>query len=189
LPTVGYVDGWRSGLNRSDGGAAGELAGTRSSQVRSTAARGFMNGLWWWNHPDRLLVGGALGTDDVSAAVVAQAVSGGAWVLGDDLNDLEPDRAAVALNGQIMALSGQTVTPVDPLGFVSEFDAALDPGSQPGGEQGPLTWVFATGHTALLNVGTGDVVVDGPGGVELITGAKAAAGPRTLSPGSGEIWR
>jgi len=41
----------------------------------------------------------------------------------------------------------------------------------------------------LLNLGEGAIEVEGPGGVELLSGSTEAAGPRTLESGQGEIWR
>jgi len=93
------------------------------------------------------------------------------------------------MRAELMSLSGQQVSPVNPLGFLSEFDAALDPGGGAGVQQAPHTWVFSSGHTALLNLGEGDIEIEAPGGVELISGVQAAPGVRTLAPGAGEIWR
>jgi hypothetical protein len=53
----------------------------------------------------------------------------------------------------------------------------------------PPVWRFPDGTVALLNLSDGPIVVEGPGGTELFSGASAPAGERSLAPGQGELWR
>jgi len=189
LPSVGHADSWRSGPDIAFALSPDPDPAFLRNQVRSTAARGFANGLWWWNDPDVLLVREPTTAIGVSGATVANAIAGGVWILGDSLDSLPVDRAAVALNAAAMATTGGRVTPVNPLGFVSGFDTSPVIELAQGDDRVPTTWVFSTGETALLNLGDQAVEVEGPGGTELLSGASTGAGPRTLEPGEGELWQ
>ena len=188
LPSVGHADSWRSGPDIAFSVAPDPDLAFLRNQVRSTAARGFANGVWWFNDADVLLVRDPTTADGVSGAVVANAISGGVWLLGDDLGALPADRASVALNGAAMATSGASVAPQDPLAFVSGFDTSPVIELGQGDDEVPTTWVLSSGQTALLNMSDQAIEVDGPGGTELLSGSTAGAGPRTLAPGAGELW-
>jgi hypothetical protein len=158
-------------------------------QARSTAARAFTNGRWWWIDPDQLILRAPFEPVQARGAVVAQAVSGGAWLLGDDLSALPEDRLGLALHPDAVALRGQSARPQDPLAWPSGLDASPTVERLVPDDQVPVRWDFPDGTVALLNLSPEPVEVDGPGGVELLTGEEAAAGPRTLDPGQGELWR
>lgn len=180
LPSVGFADSWRSGSDIAFSVFPDPDPAFLRWEVRSTAARSWANGRWWWNDADALLV-----RDDFSAATAAiagQAVSGGVWFLGDELADLDP-RALSATE-----LRGTEFVPQLPFGFPGGVDGSpLLEKAQPD-DRVPTTWVAADGTTVLLNVGDDSVTVQGPGGTERLSGATAEPGPRTLAPGVGEIW-
>lgn len=188
LPTVGHADSWRSGPDIAFSVAPDPDLAYLRNQVRSTGARGFANGLWWWNDADVLLVREPTTAAGVSGAVVANVVTGGVWLLGDDLAALPADRAALALNGAAMATAGASVAPVDPLRFVSGFDTSPIIELALVDDQVPTTWILSSGQTALLNMSDRTIEVQGPGGIELLSGVTAEAGPRTLEAGAGELW-
>ncbi len=188
LPSVGWSDSFRSGPDIGFAVSPDPQPAYLRNQVRSTAARGFANGVWWWNDADVILVREPTTSEAVSGAVVANAVSGGSWLLGDDLEVLPADRAALALNAAVMATRGASVAPTDPLRFVSGFDTSPIIELAQGDDRVPTVWTLSSGQIALLNMSDGDIEVEGPGGTELLSGQTAPAGTRTLAPGAGEIW-
>lgn len=189
LPTVGYAESFRTGPDIAFSLTPDPNPAFLRNQVRSTAARGWTNGVWWWADPDQLLVRDPFDDAQVTGSVVAQAVSGGPWLLGDDLTALPDTRLQLALHAAAAELRGMAVRPRQPLRSVSGFDPTplvelVDPN-----DQVPAVWDFADGTVALLNLSDTEWSVGGPGGVELLTGATAPAGARTLPPGAGELWR
>ncbi len=189
LPSVGYAEQFRTGADIAFERLPDPDIGYVRWQARNTAARGFMNGRWWWNDPDQLLVRQPLSDDEVRGALVAQIASGGAWMLGDDLVDVDADRLALALDPALVALSGVGTVPLDPLAYPSGIDASPIAEAVNPDDQVPVTWNIDGGRlVGLLNLGTTAIDVDGPGGTELLSGTQAAAGPRALPPGAGEVW-
>ena len=188
LPTVGYADSYRSGADIAFGfDRRPELAYMRW-QARATAARSWANGRWWWSDADQLLVREPLSSSQVTASLVGTLVSGGSWILGDDLVALPPERRQLALSPQLIALRGGQWQPRTPLRFVSGLDAGPVIELLVGDDQVPLIWDLGEQATALLNLSELPVVVPGPGGNELFSGELAQAGERTLAAGSGEVW-
>ena len=109
-------------------------------------------------------------------------------MLGDDLPALSEDRLRLALSVELMDMRGMHGHPRDPLSYVSGIDPGppfegVDPN-----DRVPVVWDFADGSVALLNVSDEVVEVEGPGGLEMIRGVRAEAGPRILEPGAGELW-
>ena len=116
-------------------------------------------------------------------------LSGGPWILGDDLPSLAEDRLELALDPDLLALIGVTARPRDPLRYTSGPDfGPLAEFADPN-DVVPPVWSLEDGSTALINLGDSSITVQGPGGTELLSGAVAEAGARTLAPGAGEIWR
>ena len=190
LPSVGYFDSFRTGADIAFGSFPDPDPAFLRWQARATAARSWSNGAWWWIDPDQLLVRDPFDDDQARGSVVAQAASGGAWFLGDDLPSLPDERLAMALNSEAVALRGQPATPARALDHPSGFD----PG--PLGElaipddQVPTRWKVGDDHVLLLNLGEVKRELACPGGVELLTGASCEPGDnRTLAAGGGEIWR
>jgi hypothetical protein len=189
LPSVGWVEQYRTGADIAFEISPDPDPAYLRWQVHNTLARGFSNGLWWWIDPDQLILREPFSLVQARGAVVAQAVSGGAWLLGDDLASLPEERLALALAPEAVALRGQAASPEDPLRFLSGLDPSPTAERANPDDAVPTRWLFPDGTVALLNLGEGAVEVQGPGGRELLSGEEAAAGSRRLEPGAGELWR
>lgn len=188
LPSVGHVQSYRTGADIAFGFDPDPRDAYLRWQGRASAARAWQNGVWWWVDPDAILVREPFDDTQATGSVAANAASGGVWVLGDDLRTLDPDRLALALNPDVVALRGQRVEAEDPLSYPSGPDIGpLGELASPD-DQVPVRWTLADGTEILLNLSEDAVTVDGSGGVELQSGETAAAGSRTLAPGAGEVW-
>ncbi len=188
LPSVGFADSWRSGADIAFVNDPEPRRPYLRWQARSTAARAFANGTWWWNDADNLLLRAPFSDTEARGAVAANVASGGVWLLGDAFAALDAERLATALDPDVVGLAGLTTTPIDPLAFVSGFDAGPFMEAGVPDDEVPTRWAIEGGATVLLNVGDYPVEVDGPGGTELLSGTAAPAGPRTLAAGAGEVW-
>jgi hypothetical protein len=144
--------------------------------------------VWWWNDADNLLLRAPFDTTAQTGAIAATLASGGVWLLGDGFDQLSDDTLDRALDPAIVALRGATVTPTDPLEFVSGVDAGPFMEAALPDDAVPTRWVLGDGAEVLLNLGDAAVTVRGPGGVELFSGLSADPGVRTLQPGAGEVW-
>lgn len=175
LPSVGFADSWRSGADIAFSTLPDADRAFLRWQARSTAARGWANGRWWWNDADNLMLGA-----DPTAAIAAQVVSGGVWLYGDELSTVDvPD---------LSALRGVRFVPVDPLAYMSGIDGSPVMERATPDDTVPVQWAGEDGTTVLLNLSDEAVEVDGPGGEEQISGETAGAGQRVLDPGVGEVW-
>ncbi len=188
LPSVGYAESYRSGADIAFSFDGRPQRGYLRWQVRSTAARSWTNGAWWWMDADQILVRDPFDALDATGSIVGNAVSGGVWMLGDDLVTVDPARRALAMTAAVVALRGDAPRPTSPLAAVSGLDASPVVEQFAQDDSVPTVWRFADGAVALLNLGEDPVWVDGPGGAELLTGEAAGAGERLLLPGAGEIW-
>ncbi|MDP2311155.1 MAG: alpha-galactosidase [Pseudomonadota bacterium] len=188
LPSVGYADSWRSGADIAFDVDPDPRRPYLRWQARSTAARAFANGIWWWNDADNLLLRAPFTDGEARGAIAANVASGGVWLLGDAFAALDPARLAGALDPDVVSLAGLPTTPRDPLAFVSGFDAGPFMEAGVPDDEAPTAWTIGDDATVLLNLGDLDAVVEGPGGTDLLSGETAAAGPRTLAPGAGEVW-
>lgn len=184
LGSVGFADSWRSGADIAFSVFPEPDRAFARWQARATAARSWANGRWWWNDADNLILRAPF--EDATAAVAAQAASGGVWLLGDDLRTLGEERTALAMAP--IELRGMEFIPEDPWDFVSGLDGSPVIERGTGDDEAPLRWVGDAG-VVLFNLGDETVTVEGPGGTELLSGALAEPGLRTLGPGVGEIWR
>jgi hypothetical protein len=189
MPSVGWADSYRTGPDIAFTLDQNPRRDYLRNQLRSTAARGFSNGVWWWVDPDNLILRDPFNDVEATGAAAAQVLAGGVWLLGDDLEALPASKASIALGADIVDLRGGVATPANPLGFVSGFDTSPVIEQAQQDDQVPVLWVLETGETVLLNLSETVVTVDGPGGTELFTGAQAEAGARTLTAGQAEIWR
>jgi hypothetical protein len=190
LPTVGYAESYRTGADIAFGGIPDPQPEFLRWQARATAARSWANGILWWGDPDQLLVRDPF--DDVQArgSIAAQVVSGGPWLLGDDLPALDDQLLAWALAPDIVALRGLDVEPRAPLAHVSGIDAGPMVEMVVADDHVPTRWQVGEHHVVLLNMDEAPVTEACPGGTELLTGATCDAGDdRALAAGAGEIWQ
>ena len=189
LPSLGFADGFRTGADIAYGWDPDPEPAYLRWQARATAGRAWMNGLWWWNDPDVLMVRDPYDDTRARGAVVAQLVSGGLWLAGDDLSDLSDAQLALELHPEAAALRGLQVRPLSPLRFPSGHDLGPVSERQVPDDTVPWMWRVGPDATALLNLGEDPIQVPAPGGTELLTGERATAGTaRTLEPGGGELW-
>ncbi|MEQ1503055.1 MAG: hypothetical protein ABMB14_12535, partial [Myxococcota bacterium] len=101
---------------------------------------------------------------DAPLDVIPRATAAGAWLVA------RPDLTL-----------GRSAAVVDALGAPSRAAGAV--GAIP-----PAVVVGDAGWVALFDDTDGPLTLDGPGGTEVVTGATAAPGPRTLAPGAAELW-
>jgi alpha-galactosidase len=188
LPSLGYADAYRTGADIAFNFDPDPEPAYLRWQARATAARSWQNGLWWWIDPDQIIIREPFDETEVSGALVANIVSGGAWLLGDDLTTLPDDRLSAALDAALVATAGLVGEPVDPLASPSGMDLGPVAELNDSDDAVPMVWHLSDGGTALLNLSEHTVTVDGPGGVELLSGESAGAGPRELASGMGEVW-
>lgn len=188
LPSVGWVESYRSGADIAFVQSPDPDPAFLRWQARSSAARAFANGRWWWNDADNLLIRPPFDDTQVRGALAAQVASGGAWALGDDLPSLAADRLALATDPAIWAHSGQRVRVVDPLDYPGGVDGSPVFEQAMPDDTSPVRWELGDGTVVLLNLGDTALDVEGPGGTEQLTGESASAGTRTLAPGAGEVW-
>ena len=188
LPSVGWAQSYRTGADIAFDFDPDPRAEYLRWQGRATAARAWQSGVWWWVDPDSILIREPFDLVAATGAVAANAASGGAWVLGDDLTTLDADRLALALAPDVVALRGQATRPEDPLAWVSGPDIGPVGELIRSDDQVPVVWTLADGTVVLLNLSDEAVTADGPGGTERLTGEAADAGPRTLAVGAGEVW-
>ncbi len=190
LPSVGLVDSYRTGSDIAFGPFPDPDPSFLRWQARATAARAWSNGAWWWNDPDQLLVREPFDGDQVLGSVVAQAASGGAWFLGDDLPSLADERIALALDLDAVATRGEVAIPAHPLDHPSGFDPGPIGEMAAPDDQVPTRWTLGEDHVLLLNLSDVKRELPCPGGEELLGGHSCEVGDmRTLAAGGGEIWR
>ncbi len=188
LPSVGYAESYRSGADIAFSFDGRPQRGYLRWQVRSTAARSWTNGSWWWMDADQILVRDPFDDSDATGSIVGNAVSGGVWMLGDDLATVDPERRALAMTAGVVELRGDAPIPISPLAAVSGLDASPVVEQFAQDDTVPSVWHFADGAVALLNLAEDPITVEGPGGTELLSGETASAGSRMLLPGAGEVW-
>ena len=188
LPSLGYAESFRTGADIAFGFDRDPKLAYLRWATRSTAARSWSNGRWWWIDPDQLLVRPPFTDAEAAGAVVANAVSGGTWMLGDDLPALTDARLSLAMNPLLMSLRGQAARPRDPLAAVSGVDPGPPFEDAIPNDMVPIVWDFEDGKMALLNLSDESVEVDISGGEELISGLTSGPTLRVLAPGAGEIW-
>ncbi len=189
LPSLGTADAFRTGADIAFNFDPDPVTDYLRWQTRATAARSWGNGLWWWVDPDQMQLREPYGETEVTGALAANAASGGAWLLGDGLDTLDSDLLALGTDADLLALRGAVGEPLDPLAWPSGLDAGPVSERTSPDDQVPPVWELSSGETVLVNFFDEEITVEGPGGTELISGATAEAGTRTLAPGAGEIWR
>ena len=188
LPSVGYAESFRTGADIAFESDPDPTRDFYRWQARATAARRFTHGRWWWMDPDQLIVRAPFDAAETRGALASGVAAGGTWMLGDDLTALEEDRRRALLDPELLATLGQPGRPERPLQAVSGLDAGPVVELAFPDDQAPTTFTLDDGTVVLLNLGDEPVEVDGPGGVNLLTGESGEAGPRTLAAGDGEVW-
>lgn len=188
LPSLGWADSYRTGADIAFEFDPDPRREYLRWQARATAARSWQNGLWWWNDPDQLMLRAPFTEVEARGAIAAQYVSGGPWLLGDELGSLNAEIFALSLDPELLERSlGAVGEPVDPLLFTSGPDFGPIAELANPDDAVPTTWRVGD-TTVLLNLSDDEIVLNGPGGLELVTGETAQAGPRTIPAGGGEIW-
>jgi len=188
LPSLGYADSFRTGADIAFNFDPDPRLDYLRWQGRATAGRSWQNGLWWWVDADSLLVRDPFTPQHTTGAVAANVLSGGAWLLGDDLPSLDSERLALVLNADAVATGGAVGQPRNPLEWPSGVDIGPVSEMAVPDDVMPPVWDLDSGEVVLLNLGEGPIQVEGPGGVELLSGMTAEPGARTLQSGQGEIW-
>lgn len=126
LPSVGWVDSMRTGSDIAFSGVGQQTPhyGYYAAEARQTALRSWSDA-WWAIDPDVILLRGTDITDvDAWSSVVAGALAGGNYLLGDgrQAGDL---RDALALDPEVLALrDGVAARPLD---LMRETDDHLTP--------------------------------------------------------------
>jgi len=190
LPSVGYAQSFRTGSDIAFFASPDPMQPYLRWQARTTAARSWFNGVWWWNDPDQIILREPFTDAQARGAVVANAVSGGIWMLGDDLPALPEQRLAWALSAEAAATRGSLTEPADPLDYVSGFDWGPLAESVQEDDQVPVYWQIGDDHAALLNLSNDPIEASCPGGTELLTGTSCDPDDViVLQPGDGGIWR
>ena len=187
LPSVGWVDSFRTGADIAFVFDPDPRQAYVRTQARQTAARAFSR-RWWWVDPDSVSVRAPLTDDEVYGTLAAALVAGGPWLLGDSFVGVDVDRANLALSDLLLDRRLGAAVPLNPLASVSGFDVGPPIEFLQQDDQVPTEWDLPGGERILLNLGNSEIVVWGPGGVELWSGDRAEPGPRSLLPGTGELW-
>lgn len=187
LPSVGYAESFRSGADIAFTVVKDPRRAFYRWQLRSTAARGWQNGTWWWIDPDTSLLRDPLDDAGADGALASVLSAGGAWLLGDDLTTLAPARTAQALNPELINRTGQRFVPQRPLAALSGFDPSPLAEFAAPDDHTPTTWLAEDGTTVLINLADEPVTLDDPGGVDLLTGDSGAAGALTLPAGTAVV--
>lgn len=125
LPSLGWFDSMRIGPDIAFKTSPEPKYGFISSESRSIAFRGHTDA-WWALDPDVVLLRGA-GIDDAVAwtHVVASAMSGGNYLLGDG-RQASPSRLAMALGAEVLALAREA-TAGRPVDAFAQMDAGPIP--------------------------------------------------------------
>lgn len=117
-PSVGLVDGMRVGPDTAPYWAHLDPHGAEPAllnAIRSTLAHGWMHRRWYVNDPDCVIVRRAnseLTPAEVEAWTSVVALSGGMVLFSDDMDQLEPDRAAIL--PRLLPPSGEAAVPRGP---------------------------------------------------------------------------
>jgi len=186
LPSLGYADAFRTGADIGFDFDPGPRHEYLRWQTRATMARSWQNQIWWWVDPDQMLLRTPFDGPQVRGSIVANLISGGSWMIGDDLRTVEREKLELALRKDILSLSGQQVRPIDPLLYLSGPD--IGPVAElatPDDEISPR-WLMADGTELLLNMTDRSLSIDATGGTELFS--QETERSRSLQSGEGEIW-
>ncbi|MBM73877.1 MAG: hypothetical protein CMK59_00645 [Proteobacteria bacterium] len=189
LPSLGYADAFRTGADIGFSFDPGPRREYLRWQIRSTAARSWMNGIWWWNDPDQMLIREPFNDQEVTGSIASNLASGGSWLLGDELFSVPQERLLLQLDPEITSKIGLKVRPVDPFSFISGPDIGPVSELTTPDDNVPTHWELEDGTTVLLNMSDRILDVKAPTGREFFSGVEHSTEQmRTLAPGQGEIW-
>lgn len=181
LPTAGYADSWRSGNDIAYVSDPDPVRAYLRWEARNSAARAFANGRWWWNDPDAILVRG-WGDAETAGAVATGIVTGGSWFVGDGFSELSEAQLATILSPDLTSLRGQRFVPVNPLDFVSGFDAGPFVEKSTPDDNAPVEWVGQDGTHVFLNLSDVAVQIAPYDGTPVL-----GDGDDALAAGEGEV--
>ena len=186
LPSLGYADAFRTGADIGFDFDPGPRHEYLRWQTRATMARSWQNGIWWWIDPDQMLLRTPFEGNQVHGSIVANLISGGSWLIGDDLRSVDREKLTLALRNDLVQKSGQLVRPVDPLSYISGPDVGpVSELSTPDDDISPR-WIMEDGTELLLNMTDRALNIEASGGTELFSGSTDT--DRSLESGAGEIW-
>ncbi len=152
LPTIGYADSYRTGPDMAFEVAPDPNLDHLRNQARYTAARNWTNGRWWWVDADSVMLREPATEAQVRGAAVANAVSGGAYLLGDDMGALTASQLDDGFDLDLVSLRGAWARPQDIWAHPSGFDTSpIIEGLQQDDEV-PVLWTFPDGSVAVLNL-------------------------------------
>ena len=186
LPSLGYADAFRTGADIGFNFDIGPRHEYLRWQTRATMSRSWQNGIWWWVDPDQMLLREPFEEPQVRGSIVANLISGGSWLIGDDMRSVERERLELALRKDLVNRFGQLVRPVDPLSYVSGPDAG--PVAELGDPDDVISprWLMEDGTELLLNMTDSPLIIDATGSSEVFSGSTDTN--RTMEKGAGEIW-
>ena len=186
LPSLGYADAFRTGADIGFDFDPGPRHEYLRWQTRATMARSWQNGIWWWVDPDQMLLRTPFEEEQVHGSIVANLISGGSWLIGDDLRSVDINKLKLALQSDIVEKYGQLVRPINPLAYPSGPDVGpVSELSTPNDEISPR-WKMEDGTELLLNMTDRSLNIEASGGTELFSGSSDTN--RDLESGAGEIW-
>lgn len=189
LPSVGYADAFRTGADIGFNFDPGPRHEYLRWQVRATASRSWQNGIWWWIDPDQILLREPFSETERNGSLVANVISGGSWLLGDDLSTLDMGLLEDGMASALVETRGQIGEPLDPLSSPSGPD--VGPVSEWGDPDDvvPVQWQLSDGSIALINMSESSIEVSAPSGLEYFSQEQTSEGDlRTLESGQGELW-
>ena len=125
-----------------------------------------------------------------NGSLVANVISGGSWLLGDDLSTLDTDLLIDGMASPLVDTRGLIGEPLDPLSSPSGPD--VGPVSEWGDPDDvvPVRWRLSDGTIALINMSESRIEVEAPAGREYFSQAQTSKGEAFArsSQGQGELW-
>lgn len=190
LPSLPYADAFRTGADIGFGFDPGPRREYLRWQVRSTAARSWQNGIWWWNDPDQILTREPFDDIEVTGSVAANILSGGSWFLGDELFGITEDRLHLQLHPTVISKQGLQSRPLDPLTYISGPDLGPVSERNEPDDQVPLIWELEDGSIVMINLGDRKLDITPPSQDEFFSSHfLGTSGQVTeLLPGQGAFW-
>ena len=189
LPSVGYADAFRTGADIGFGFDPGPRHEYLRWQARATASRSWQNGIWWWIDPDQILLRAPFSAAERNGSLVANVISGGSWLLGDDISTLSFNLLEDGMASPLVDTRGLVGEPLNPLSSPSGPD--FGPVSEWGDpdDSVPIRWRLSDGTIAFLNMSENSIDIPAPAGREYFSQEQTAEGElRTLVSGQGELW-